>query len=127
MKTNDPSENVTSTELLRDYAAAGYDAEMNVTREATVHCSACGKDYAPRNIKLDSVRRMEGASDPDDMQVVVALLCQCGAKGAVVLGYGPNASAEDGDVFAGLHDHRERSDIPSSQTPQEAQDSAGTI
>ena len=78
--TNEPAELTTIVDLLSDYAAAGYDTELSVTVDARVHCKACGEDTAAVAMQLDSLRRIEGASDPDDMQVVVALVCQCGAK-----------------------------------------------
>ena len=48
---------------------------------------------------------MEGASDPDDMTLVVAARCpHCGAGGVVVLGYGPTASEADAAVLVRLPD-----------------------
>ena len=116
--SNEPGERVTVVELLAGYAAAGYDTEMFVTSESRVQCAACGKASAPADTEMNSLRRMEGASDPDDLQVVVALACgNCGARGALVLGYGPNAASEDANVLSGLRDHRGQADIPGSQPP----------
>jgi hypothetical protein len=112
-----PGEAITVTDILASYAAAGYNTEMRVTADASVHCHACGVDHPPRELLLDSVRRIEGASDPDDLQAVVALECVCGARGALVLAFGPGGAAEDADVFAALPDHREASAIPASQPP----------
>ncbi len=115
----DPSEAITVTDILASYAAAGYDTQMRVTPDASIHCHACGVDHPPRELLLDSIRRIEGASDPDDLQAVIALTCVCGARGALVLAFGPSAAAEDADVFAALPDHREESAIPASQPPTE--------
>ncbi len=116
--SNEPGEQITVVELLAGYAAAGYDTEMFVTSESRVQCAACGKASAPADTEMNSLRRMEGASDPDDLQVVVALACaNCGARGALVLGYGPNAASEDANVLFGLRDHRGQADIPGSQPP----------
>lgn len=114
---DEPAELTTIVDLLSDYAAAGYDTELSVTVDARVHCKACGEDTAAVAMQLDSLRRIEGASDPDDMQVVVALVCRCSAKGALVLGYGPNAGEDDANVLVGLQDHRGESDISPSQPP----------
>jgi len=116
--SNEPGERITVVELLAGYAAAGYDTEMFVTSESRVQCAACGKASASADTEMNSLRRMEGASDPDDLQVVVALACaNCGARGALVLGYGPNAAFEDANVLSGLRDHRGQADIPGSQPP----------
>ena len=46
---------------------------------------------------------LEGASDPDDMILVIAASCPvCSTGGTVVLGYGPNASPEDADLIVAL-------------------------
>ena len=42
------------------------------------------------------LRRLEGASDPDDMLAVVAVECaNCGLRGSLVLNYGPTATEDD--------------------------------
>lgn len=56
-------------------------------------------------MQVDSLYRVEGASDPDDMAAVVAVTCpRCSAKGALVLKYGPEASGADADVLLALPD-----------------------
>lgn len=48
-------------------------------------------------------RRTEGASDPADMALVVALECPtCGAKGVLALKYGPGAAAEEAELLRQL-------------------------
>ena len=55
------------------------------------------------------LRRLEGASDPDDMLAVVGLACpHCSAQGTAVLGYGPEAAAVDAEVLERLEDARRR-------------------
>lgn len=54
---------------------------------------------------MHALCRVEGASDPDDMAAVVAVVCpRCSAKDALVLGYGPAASGADADVLLALPD-----------------------
>ena len=49
------------------------------------------------------LRRLEGASDPDDMLVLAAVVCpQCSTRGFLVLNYGPSASAEDAAILGQL-------------------------
>jgi hypothetical protein len=72
---------------------------------------------------MHSLRRLEGASDPDDMLAVVALECGvCGVSGTMVLGYGPAASDIDGDVLRALQDRREEGDLPGHSPPSETPD-----
>jgi len=72
-------------------------------------------------VTMSSLRRLEGASDPDDMLAVVALTCPaCGTDGTVVLGYGPNGTAEDGDVLKALRDERNVADVSGNSAPGEA-------
>lgn len=67
-----------------------------------------------------SLRRLEGASDPDDMLAVVAVQCpECGRRGTVTLGYGPAASPPDGDVLRALDDRRGHGDLPGHAAPGE--------
>jgi hypothetical protein len=57
---------------------------------------------------LATLRRLEGASDPDDLVAVVGLVCPvCGARIAAVLHYGPTASAAEADVLAALDCNRD--------------------
>jgi hypothetical protein len=114
-----PLEENTVVGLLDRYAADGYDTELMVTREGTIRCLACEHESDPANTDLDSMQRIEGASDPDDLQVIAALRCpNCGALGAVVIAYGPNASPEDADVLAALEDRRRTRDLSINQPPE---------
>ena len=58
---------------------------------------------AAAEIPVLDLRRLEGASDPDDMLAVLALECpNCGLRGSLVLNYGPTATEEDAAVLLGL-------------------------
>jgi hypothetical protein len=115
----EPLEASTVVGLLSRYAADGYDTELMVTRDGLIRCLACQQEADPRDTDLDSMQRIEGASDPDDLQVIAALTCpNCGARGAVVVAYGPNASPEDADVLAALEDRRRPHDLSVSQPPE---------
>ncbi len=111
-----PLEETTVVGLLSRYAADGYDTELMVTREGRIRCLACEHESEPAETDLDSMQRIEGASDPDDLQVIAGLSCpNCGARGAIVVGYGPNAAPEDADVLAALEDRRRTRDLSISQ------------
>ncbi|MCU1371792.1 MAG: hypothetical protein JWO77_2986 [Ilumatobacteraceae bacterium] len=107
------------TGVLRRLAADGFDASFRPTREpvegqAAVVCGACGRAAPAADLQVLEERRLEGASDPDDMVLVVAASCPaCGARGTIALGYGPEASPEDSDLVVALHDPGE----PASGAP----------
>jgi hypothetical protein len=89
--------------LLTHMQRQGYSGNFGARPGAMIACSTCGVLVPASTIAMDELRRLEGASDPADMLAVVALQCQrCGARGTLVLGYGPESSSEDADVLAQL-------------------------
>jgi hypothetical protein len=98
---------------LEGYSQGGFDSSFVVTDDANLECVECGTVSEPESVSMSSLRRLEGASDPDDMVAVVALTCPaCGAKGTTVLGYGPIASPQDSDVLKSLRDDRHDATAP---------------
>ena len=70
----------------------GYTASIDVRREGMVHCATCSQSHPVGEALVDRVFRFEGASDPDDEAIVLAVRCpRCGAKGIIVSGFGPSA------------------------------------
>lgn len=93
----------TITDVLAAYESAGYNGQFIVRPEAVLECTNCRAGFPGSAAKIDALRRLEGASDPDDMLVIVALVCpRCDAHGTVVLGYGPAASEEDAAALVDL-------------------------
>jgi len=119
--TIDPGhEGTTLTEVINAYEGAGFSASFTVTSDAMLECNSCHQVAWPNDVVMSSLRRLEGASDPDDMLAVVAITCpQCGAQGTTTLGFGPAASAQDADVMAGLRDHRQDDQLPANSAPGE--------
>lgn len=117
-----PSDVTTLVEVLARYEQAGYEAQMSVTEQAQVRCFACRTDSPPAMVNLSSLRRLEGASDPADMLAVAAVECpHCASKGLLVLGYGPDSTAEESQVLLALDDRRSEDDgVPPSSAPGEA-------
>jgi hypothetical protein len=114
------TEETTLTAVLASYESAGFDAQLAATDEGEVHCYSCNANTAPADVILHSLRRLEGASDPDDMLAVAAVSCRsCGAKGVLVLNYGPESTPGESAVLVGLEDRRNDEVLPSSQTPDE--------
>ena len=68
-----PSDHTTLTDVLEGYADAGFTASLAAQEGGVVRCDTCGSELDPGGIRMRSLRRLEGASDPDDMLAVVAL------------------------------------------------------
>jgi hypothetical protein len=119
--TNDPSDNTTLVEVLAGYRSGGYAATFWAEDNTNVRCGACSSILDARRFSMQSMRRLEGASDPADMVVVVATACPvCAARGTMVLGYGPTASAADAAVLTAMHDVRTTDDdLPANASPDE--------
>jgi hypothetical protein len=113
MTNNDAGHESTMTEVLDGYANGGFTSSFVVTDESALECLECGTVSSPTGVSMSSLRRLEGASDPDDMVAIVAITCpNCAAQGTVVLGYGPMATPQDGDVLKELQDDRGDTDAP---------------
>lgn len=93
-------------DVLAELRAEGWTTDFSAT-VGGLHCSACHELHHPEQARIDRIARFEGASDPDDETILVALSCtHCGARGALVASYGPSASPEDADVLVRLTDTR---------------------
>lgn len=117
---DDSKDEVTLTSILHLYSEGGFDGIFGVTAEGLVDCSGCDTDSSPAAVEMHSIRRLEGASDPDDMVAVAAITCPaCGAHGTLTLQYGPMATAQDSDVLRALRDRRDDDLAPPHSAPGE--------
>lgn len=121
-----PSDGTTVTEVVDSYRDAGFTADFGAEPGGRVSCYTCEMPSPASSVPVASLRRLEGASDPDDMVAVVAMTCPaCGAQGTAVLGYGPSASSSDSDVLQQLNDNSDASSqLPPHAAPDET--AAGT-
>jgi hypothetical protein len=102
--TPSPSDNTTLTAVLASYATAGFDGSFLVDDDA-IRCQSCRAASQPSELRISSLRRLEGASDPADMSAVLALICpSCGQRGTVAVMFGPEASAAEVWKYLGLTD-----------------------
>ena len=100
-----PTDSNTLGELLANFEVEGYRTQMTARPGGYVLCTSCHQESAAEDMGVDGLERTEGASDPDDMLAVVAVVCPvCDAQGALVLGYGPHANEDDAEVLARLGD-----------------------
>jgi hypothetical protein len=98
-----PSDNTTLVGVLQALEQQGFGSQLIPGPDATIQCGACGDTSPATEFEVDAVRRLEGASDPDDMMTVVGARCpRCGVAGTLVLGYGPNATEDDAAISASL-------------------------
>ena len=94
-------------ESVARFEAEGYAGQFAAREGAQVICFTCHEESPAAEVTLQGLIRTEGASDPADMTAVAALICpRCGAKGTVVLNFGPDATAEDDEVLRELDDQR---------------------
>jgi hypothetical protein len=102
-----PSDYTTVVSVLAAFEEAGFGPTLFATDDGTVRCTACGDTFDPAKMQVEAIRRLEGASDPDDEQAVIAATCvACGKPGTMVVHYGPQGSTGDAEVLkhlAGVH------------------------
>jgi hypothetical protein len=102
-------EDETILDVLGDLESRGFTGQFMPRDGGQVECVTCHRLSPADDTVFRHLRRLEGASDPDDMLAVVGLACpHCGALGTAVLGYGPEATALDTEVLALLEDARRR-------------------
>jgi hypothetical protein len=122
MPTPAPSDNTTLSSVLSAYASAGYADQFTVDDDGSLRCCHCEQAARGDEVELHSLRRLEGASDPDDMSAVLAVTCpRCGTRGTAVVMFGPQASAGEAELLAQVQDRRtEADDVPTAGAPGEA-------
>jgi hypothetical protein len=115
-----PSDRTTVTELLDGAEQRGYSEQFVLAGDG-VRCLLCREVRPASEYAFESLRRLEGASDPDDSQAVLAVHCPvCDAAGSLVLNYGFAASPEESDALAAMQDRRGDSGIPTGAAPGES-------
>jgi hypothetical protein len=98
-----PSDNTSLVAVLAGLRQAGYEADLDVADDGRLCCRACDHRAVPDEVRLDELRRLEGASDPADMMAVLAVRCpSCGARGTAVVRYGPEAEPGHAELLRHL-------------------------
>ncbi len=92
----------TVTEGVAALESEGYGDDLRFDAGRVV-CKCCGEAHDTTAVEVDVVLRFEGPSDPADEAMVLGLRCpNCGAKGALVSAFGPDADPELADAFVYL-------------------------
>lgn len=82
---------------------AGF-VEQLVADSGRLRSTATGARYAPGEVLVAEVVRFEGASDPADEALVLAVATRDGEPvGTITTAYGPNATAQEAEVLGHLH------------------------
>lgn len=93
----------TMTEALARLDAAGFGDDLMVVGPR-LQRRPDGEALDLSTLQAVEIVRFEGASDPDDEAVVVAVATRVGVPvGTLALPFGPAASADEAAVLAGLH------------------------
>ena len=58
-----------------------------------------GQGFKPRDCRVELEYRFEGMTNPSDMSIIYGVKAPDGAKGAVVVSYGPHALSEAAEFF----------------------------
>jgi len=91
------------TDVLTEFATAGYKGSFSAHAPGHLECGACGKWHEPGDLQFEAMRRIEGVTDPDDELAVAALECgTCHMLGIVVLPYGTRAGPVAGRILREL-------------------------
>lgn len=102
--------------VLDKFRAAGWGVNHVVREQGKIECGQCGAVVSADVLDITAQHRVEGASDPDDMQIVLGFSCpECAAAGAVVVAYGPTGSENDLDLMS-LVKNSDAAD-PTAETP----------
>jgi hypothetical protein len=111
-------EDETILDVLGELESLGFTGQFMPREGGQVECLTCHQLSPADKTVFRQLRRLEGASDPDDMLAVVGLSCpHCSAQGTAVLGYGPEGAAVDAEVLERLEDARRQADWRRSDHP----------
>lgn len=100
--TGSPPSGLTVLEAIEQLRAAGFADDMSA-RDGHVSCGHCGHLHAVEELDVQTILRVEGASDPADEALIAGLACSsCGARGLLVAGYGPTADPAEAAVIRQL-------------------------
>jgi hypothetical protein len=87
---------------------AGYKDTFRGEKDG-VRAVCSGHVHQPPELRIDAIERFEGASDPDDQVIVLAISSEVDdCRGTYTVPYGKNMPVIDSDLIAKMPDKRER-------------------
>ncbi len=81
-----------ATDRLR---ARGFDHDFSATSSGRLRCAASDVEHDPEVMRIEEIVRYEGASDPNDQSIMLALSCRCGRRGLYSAAFGPDTAEAD--------------------------------
>lgn len=101
MSDNTVPKDLSLVPVLSIFEAAGWTANHITRPDGVFKCGSCSLESSGGEIEVQAMHRIEGASDPDDMQTVLGFECpSCCAKGVLVAAHGPAAAEQDNAFLA---------------------------
>ena len=79
--------------------SGGFSLDVAATGDGSLLCRGCDVEHAPEEMYVEEIVRYEGASNPDDQSILVALRSECGRAGLYSAAYGPDTSEADTKVL----------------------------
>jgi hypothetical protein len=94
------------SEVLQGLADNGFTGQFELDQDSgSATCLTCSTVTEADQLVVATKRRLEGASDPADMSMVLGLTCPaCGTNGVLVCRYGPEASAGEAELLRHIRD-----------------------
>lgn len=100
--TGTPMDEETLVSTMSRLRKAGFTADFNANDDGELVCSECGMTIAPEDAIVSESYRFEGASNPDDEAILVAISCECSCKGLFTSGYGTSAPTRNARALRAL-------------------------
>jgi hypothetical protein len=91
----------TLTDALDDLQRRGYTADFNL-KPHCIECAAMQLELRPDDFEITEVHRFEGATNPDDSEVLYAIEGKNGLRGVLVDAYGAYANSLSAEMLAKL-------------------------
>jgi len=103
----------TIADAIRVLESEGYTSQFRALEGGILECLHCHESTPAAAVAVEKMARLEGPTDPADMVALAALTCpRCGARGTLLLGYGPDSSLEDAEALQALGDARQGAGVP---------------
>jgi hypothetical protein len=85
----------TLLDATRRLRAVGFELDFTATSDGQLRCDTCGLDHDPEHMTIGEIVRYEGASDPNDETILLALGSECGSRGLYSAAFGHAAAPAD--------------------------------
>jgi hypothetical protein len=92
----------TLLEAIARLRTLGYRLDLAAVPGGRLHCGGREEDLEAAALTVDETVRFEGASDPDDEAILLALSSPDGHRGLYSAAFGANTTSDDVDVLHAL-------------------------